>query len=114
MMSKTIDQISTSVLKKLGRLPDGQVAPASQLKTVEEEYNELYDELLNDSLVNWAANDDIPEFASGPIKILLLGRVAADFGVPDIWSPREEQQRKKLSSQITSEYVSQTTTFESF
>lgn len=113
-MSKTIKEISNSVLRKLGRLPDGQVAPASQQEIISDDYDDLYQELLNDSLVNWAATDDIPDFAAGPIKILLLGRNADDFGVVDKWSVRERQQRLKLSSQITSPYVPQETQFEDF
>jgi len=113
-MSKTLAEVAEKVLKKLGRLADGQVAPASQKKSVTDEYDGLYDELLNDGLVNWAKADSIPDFAYNPICILLLGRVADDFGVPDKWSARETQQRKKISAQISSPYVSATTPFEDY
>jgi len=113
-MPKTLLEVATKVLQKLGRLPADQVASGSLLDSIESEYDGLYEELFNDSLVNWAKDEDLPDFAFSPIQILLLGRVADDFGVPDKWSPREEQQRKKLSAQITSPYVSQPTTFEDF
>ena len=114
MMSKTLAEVTDKVLKKLGRLPAGQVAKAYQKDAVEQEYDGLYDELLNDGIVNWAKADDIPDFAFYPIIILLCGRTADDFGVPDKWSARETQQRKKISAQISSPYVSATTPFEDY
>ena len=113
-MSKTIAEIANSVLKKLGRLPDGQTAPASQTKVVKDAYTGLYDELLNDSLVNWGIDDDIPSLAVYAITVLLLGMTANDFGVTDAWSNREVLMRRKLSKQITSPYVPQETVFEDF
>jgi len=113
-MSKTIEEAATKVLSKLGRLPAGQVATSAQIKSVTDEYDGLYDELLNDSLVDWAKDDDLPDYAFNPVVILLLGRTADDFGVPDQWSAREDQQRLKLGSQISSPYVYQPTEFEDF
>ena len=114
-MSKTIAEIAKEVLQEIGRLPDGQVAPASQVKTVEDAYTGLYDELLNDSLVNWAiADDEIPEFATDPIIIMLAGRVAGKFGVPNQWRAAEPTMRLRLGKNISSPYVSQTTTFEDY
>jgi hypothetical protein len=114
-MSKTIAEIGKEVLQEIGRLPDGQVAPASQLKTVKDAYTGLYEELLNDSLVNWPLEDDaIPEFATDSLIILLSGRVAGKFGVPNVWRAAEPLMRKKLGSQISSPYEPQPTTFEDF
>lgn len=113
-MSKTILEIAKEVLQEIGRLPDGQVAPASQTKTVENAYNGLYEELLNNSLVNWSANENIPEFATNPIIIILAGRVSGRFGVPDQWSQRELAMMVTLAQQITSPHVSQPTQFENF
>lgn len=80
-MAKTITEIAVKVLKELGRLPDGQVAPASQLKEVKDYYNSLYDDLFNRALVTWGSTDSVPEFAVYPIVQLVSGRVGGQFGV---------------------------------
>lgn len=111
-MPKTITEIAVDVLEEIGRLPDGQVAPASQTQKVKLSYSGLYEELLNNSLVNWAAVDDIPDFASNSITILLSSRVCGRFGVPNQWLQLEEREKRNLSQQIASPYVSQPTQFE--
>lgn len=111
-MAKTIKEISTSVLQKLGRLPSGQVAPADQIKIVSDAYGGMYEGLLNDSLVNWSATDDIPEFAVFYIKTLLLGMVADDFGVPNQWLALTDTVRLRLAGQIAIPYVPQVIQFE--
>jgi hypothetical protein len=113
-MAFTIGEIAKEVLQEIGRLPDGQVAPASQIKTVERAYAMLYDELLNNSLVNWAADDDIPDFAANHIIIILAGRVSGRFGVPDIWTPREGSMMNLLAQQLASPYIAQPTRFGDF
>ena len=80
-MAKTIAEIAVGVLEEIGRLPDGQVAPASQLQKVKDAYTGLYEDLFNNSLVNWAEDDSIPEFAVYPVEQMLAGRVAGKFGV---------------------------------
>jgi hypothetical protein len=111
-MSKTISEITTKVLTKIGRLPAGQSATAGQITTVGDAYDGLYQELLILNIVGWAATDDIPDEASNSIQILLAGRVASDFGVPDEWSQFETLMKQRLSAQITSAYIPQTTRFE--
>lgn len=113
-MPMTITQIAKEVLQEIGRLPDGQVAPASQVKTVERAYDSLYEELLNNSLVNWAALDDIPDFAANHIIIILAGRVSGRFGVPDQWTQREGNMMNLLAQQLASPYIPQPTQFEDF
>lgn len=113
-MPFTVGEIAKEVLQEIGRLPDGQVAPASQVKTVENAYKMLYEELLNNSNVNWAAGDDIPDFAANPIIVMLAGRVSGRFGVPDQWSQLEGLQRNLLAQQLVSPYVPDVTTFEDF
>lgn len=113
-MSKTLTEIATSVLQEIGRLPDNQVAPESQIKKVTDAYDGLYEELLNNELVNWSKADDVPDFATRKIIIMLSGRVANNFGVPDVWSQLEDLQLKLLSQQLTTTYVHQPTQFENF
>jgi hypothetical protein len=113
-MSKTIAEIALDVLQKLGRLPEGQTATAEQQKKVTDAYDGLYDELIKDSLVNWSSDDSVPEFAVYPIKILLTGMVADDFGVQDVWSARRDQMRSMLSKSLASPYVPQSTQFEDY
>lgn len=113
-MAKTLLEISTEVLQEIGRLPDGQVAPASQTDKIADAYTGLYEELLNNSIVDWSSTDDIPEYATNPIIIMLASRVAGRFGVPNQWLQREGLMRATLAQQIASPYVPQPTQFESF
>lgn len=116
-MAQTLTQIGTTVLQNIGRLPSGQTADPNQLKIVKDKYPGLYEELLNNALVNWSSTDNIPDFAEDTIVDLLSGRVSGIFGVPNIWTATEAQERelrKKLGNQISSPYVSQVTRFENF
>jgi hypothetical protein len=115
-MAKTIKEVATKVLKKLGRLPGGQVAPADQLKIVTDEYEELFEDLFENSNVNWSSDDDIPEGAAGYIKNLLLGRTADDFGVQNKWENPEyiKIQKKGLAMFLASPYVSQPTPYSDY
>jgi len=111
-MAKTISEIAVDVLEEIGRLPDGQVAPASQSSKVKKAYTGLYQELLNIPVVNWSSTDDIPDFAVNSIVILLSSRVSGRFGVPNQWLQLEEREKRNLAQQIASPYVSQPTPFE--
>lgn len=116
-MARTILELVDSVLSKHGRKPSGQTADPSNVKTVEDEYDELYQELLDNGLVNWAVRDNIPLNASGIIKKFLLGRTADNFGKIDKWTASEEQVRQlnlQLSRLLASPYVEQPTPFEDF
>lgn len=111
-MAKTINEIASSVLRKLGRLPSGQVAPADQIAIVKDAYDGVYEELLNNSNVSWAKTDDIPDFATKYIKLLLLSDVADDFGVPNQWLSLMDYAKLSIAQQIASPYVPQPTQFE--
>jgi hypothetical protein len=102
-MSKTINEVATKVLFKLGRLPNGQVAPANMLNIVKDAYDGLYEDLFENSLVNWASDDAIPEFAVWPIIILLCARVGDDFGVnTDRFIALNDSMEGKLAELIAS------------
>lgn len=113
-MAKTIEEIAEKVLREIGRLPAGQVATASQVDTVKDAYSGLYEELLNNSLVDWSSIDDIPEYATYSVISMLAGRVSGEFGVPDIWSQNEIAFKRNLSQQLASPYVPQPTQFEAY
>lgn len=113
-MAKTPTEVYVMVLEGLGRLADGQVAPASQTKKVRQKYEGLYDELLEDSLVNWGVDDDIPEFAVHPVVQLLLGMTADTFGVPDKWTASREFWRARLANSLASPYTPQPTRVDYF
>lgn len=107
-MAKTIKEVSQEVLQEIGRLPMGQTANANQLKTVSDSYDGLYQQLFNDSLVDWSATDDIPEYATDTVIKMLSGRISGRFGVPDVWTATKEQRnnlRRELACQIASPYV---------
>jgi len=117
-MSRTTKELSEKVLRKLGRLPAHQTMTASQEKHVTDEYDDLYQELLDNSIVNWASSDDIPSNVYNPIYNILRERLKADFGVPGMGTSElelyERRMRLKISKVITNPYISQTTQFEDF
>jgi hypothetical protein len=80
-MAKTIAELSVKVLEELGRLPQGQVAPAARLQKVKDAYNGLYEYLENKGLVNWGSTDSVPEWSVYPLTMLISGRVGRAFGV---------------------------------
>jgi hypothetical protein len=111
-MARTQNEIAVRVLKKLGRLPDGQVAPASHTKIVKNEYTDLYQELLDDGIVNWSASDNIPNNVARYITVILLGRCSDDFGVPDKWTILEPFMKKKIAAMVASPYTPQPTKYD--
>lgn len=119
-MAKTIEEIASRVLRKLGRLPEGQSPTGSQVSQIRDEYDELYQELLDDGIVTWSASDDIPDNVVGPVYTLLLGRLADDFGVPNQWmlnalgQDLEKKMKRKISAAATVPYESIDTQFENF
>ena len=113
-MSKTIAEITKEVLEEIGRLQEGQVATAAQLQTVEDSYDGLWEELYNDSAIAWASDDDIEDYAADAIIILLAGRVAGRFGVPNVWKQLEPLQKRKLRQQMASPYEPQPTQADHF
>lgn len=112
-MAKTKAAIATMVLQKIGRLPDGQVAPGSQTKIVKEAYDALYQELLGDQIVDWSSTASIPEKVVYPIVEILSGRVSDSFGVPNTWSTNEDYNRKRIAKNLANPYVPSVTEFES-
>ena len=113
-MALTIEQISKSLLTKLGRLPEGQSATGAQVAQVQEEYNDLYTELNEDGLVNWTSDADIPTGAAGFIKTLLLSRLADNFGVPNQWLALEDRTKIRLGAVVRGAYIPRPTKSEGF
>jgi hypothetical protein len=110
-MAKTILEIATSVLQRNGRLAAGNVPKQYHIKIIEDSYEGLHEELLNDSQINWSSSDDIPDFASDSIITLLLGRTARAFGVNNEWIVLDPAMRRKLSKQIAPPYEGRPTQF---
>jgi hypothetical protein len=109
-MAKTKTEIATKVLEELGRLPDGQVAPNSQIKKVKDAYDSLYGDLFNRSLVNWTADGSIPEFAVYPIIQLTAARIARTFGVDSTpYEVKTDIMENKLAEQLANPSEDDTT-----
>lgn len=109
-MAKTINEIAVGVLEELGRLSDGQVAPASQVQKVKAAYDGLYEDLFNNSLVNWSSTGSIPEFAVYPIEQLVAGRVAGKFGVDSTkYDVKAEAMRGRLAENLANPSEEDTT-----
>ena len=111
-MAQTKAQIATRVLLKHKRLPIGQVADDNLLSQVKTEYDELYQELKDDGIVNWAATDNIPDNVVRPIYLILLGRTADNFGRPDKWSAYEDVFKQRILRILAPTYVHTPTKFE--
>lgn len=111
-MAKTLKEVAKRVLQDLGRLPNGQVATAAQENIILDAYNGVYESLLNDEIVNWASDDDVPDFAVRAVVTLLKGQVAEAFGNnPNPFLAQEQSMRQILSRQIVNNYAPETTEF---
>lgn len=109
-MAKTINEIAVGVLEELGRLADGQVAPASQTQKVKAAYKGLYEDLFNNSLVDWGPTEAIPEYAVYPIEQLVASRVAGKFGVSSTkYDIKTTAMRLRLAENITNPAEEETT-----
>jgi len=118
-MARTQNELADTILKELGALPDGQTPVASHRTQVKDEYDNLYQELLDDGIVNWSASDDIPNNVFTAIKNMLLNRCAAKFDVPNVWTvygleEMDMAMRKRIQRTISEPYTETTTVYEGF
>lgn len=112
-MSKTIGEVAESVLLSIGRATPGQDHDANYTKIVKDAYAGLYEMLKNDSLVNWAYTDNIPDWAVFPITVMLSGMVGDQFALDERIQQRFLSQfgtmRRLLASQGVHPYIHKNT-----
>jgi len=113
----TLTELSTRVLQKLGVLPTGEVADADDADIVQTKYGSLYEQLQTLSLVSWAADEAIPEYAAEQIVQMTAAISVDEF---EISEPKRSalmiegllhlnppsQAEKSLRRQLARNYVS--------
>lgn len=117
-MAKTKAQIAQRVLTKTNRVPIGETADANLTALVKEHYDEVYQELLQDGLVDWGSADSVPDHAVSLIVLLVTVRAADDLRVPEQRLQRLIAQvkpaRKQLAAALAATYEHLTTEASSF
>lgn len=77
----TLAELRTAALQEAGILASGEAAEPEDDHLAGQKYQALYDMLLSENLVSWAATDDLPEFAEIPMTMMLAAVIAPAFGI---------------------------------
>jgi hypothetical protein len=77
----TSAELQVAVLQELGVLATGESALAADGAIVTDHYGSLYEMLLTEGLVSWAAADNIPDFAERPVTLMVAYLCCGKFGV---------------------------------
>jgi len=84
----TLSELYDAALQEIGVLAHGESASADDRLKVESLYAGLYDMLLTEGLVAWAATASVPEYAEIPLSQMLGALCVGPFGVT---GPRAQQ-----------------------
>lgn len=106
----TLAELRIAALQEAGILASGESAPPEDDQFVATKYAALYDMLLTDGLVAWAATAAIPDYADIPLTMMLAAAIAPTFGVSgqrlaDLrsgWIAAEIMLRKQLAKNYVS------------
>lgn len=77
----TLAELRQAALQEAGISTPSEPVDADDDQLVATKYESLYDMLLSEGLVAWAATDDIPEFAEQPVTMMLAAVIASSFGM---------------------------------
>lgn len=77
----TLAELRTAALQEIGILASGESASPEDDQLVSQKYDALYDMLLTEGLVAWAASEEIPDYADVPLTMMLAAVIAPAFGV---------------------------------
>lgn len=70
------------ILKKLKAIDPEETPDEADSQDVQDAYDRLYQELLNDNLVSWTSTANIPVWAENPVADILAWRLQPDFSSP--------------------------------
>lgn len=77
----TLAELRQAALQEAGISTPSEPVDADDDQLVSTKYDALYDMLLTEGLVAWAATDDIPEYAEQPVTMMLAAFIASSFGM---------------------------------
>jgi hypothetical protein len=86
-----LSDLPEKVLAEMGVLATGESPNVADAAVVSDKYTALYEMLITDGMVAWAAADDIPPFAEQPIVWMLANLCASKFAVPQARRAELEQ-----------------------
>lgn len=75
-------ELQVAVLQELGVLSTGESANPADAAIVDQKYATLYEMLLSEGLVSWAADDDVPDFAGNAVVLMTAYLCCGAFEVP--------------------------------
>ena len=109
MATITLAALKDRVAQKLRVVANGETVDANDLTLIEDKYNEVYDELNNLGLVDWALAGPINTTHSQHVITIVASRCADDFEVEESRLQRlmveDMSARNKLKEQAHQEYV---------
>jgi len=76
-------QIITTAAKNLGILGEGEVLPSYETDDLDQAYTETYNILQALNLTTWAITAAIPDQYAHPVGMLVAGRRAVEYQIPD-------------------------------
>jgi hypothetical protein len=105
-------ELRNRVLRKIKVLPNGQTADANDASLVDEAWQELYETLYQDNIINFEDYDDIPDEAVRPLVDIMAYEIVDEFRT---LNPIEEQKflgrytkaLRELRKQIAPESVTE-------
>lgn len=77
----TLAELRAAAAQEAGIATSGEPLDAADDQLVTQKYSALYDMLLTNGLVAWAATDDVPTYADVPLTMMLAAFIAPSFGV---------------------------------
>ncbi len=114
----TIEEFAVKVLMKMRVHDSGSQVDPVDLQNVSDAYDAVYQTLLDEGLVTWAATDDIPIRFSLPLIDLVAGQIKPFYGgqlnTAELLPIIEQPAAKTLRRQLTAPYVPEPTEAEYF
>lgn len=113
----TLAELRKAALQEIGILASGEEAEPEDDQLCKEKYESLYDIMLTEGLVAWAADDNLPDYAALPVTMMLAAYIAPAFGVVGqrladlrvggaLGLPQQSVAERMLRRQLQKHYVS--------
>lgn len=109
----TLAELRAAAFQEAGIVASGESVDPADDQLAAAKYAGLYDMLLSEGLVAWAATDDVPDYASIPLTMMLAAVIAPAFGksgqrLADLrqgYVAGERMLRRQLAKQLVSHPV---------
>lgn len=80
MTDVTLANFKKQVLIDLRIFAPGESIPNAHISYVEEKMNDIFGELVDDSVIDWTITGDIPENRARHFREVVMSRVAPQYG----------------------------------